>query len=90
MIGSDPVWPVDRLNPSDEPDTGWQELGRFLDFHRGWLGQLPHDKATAIRTGKRQTVTFLYRLAYEARPMQQRKRRCLLATGAISRLGRFD
>ena len=49
MIGSDPVWPVDRLNPWDEPDTGWQELPRFIDFHRRWLSTLPPDIATAIR-----------------------------------------
>lgn len=49
MIGSDPVWPVDRLNPWDEPDTGWQELPRFLDFHRAWLSALPEEQAQAIR-----------------------------------------
>jgi predicted TIM-barrel fold metal-dependent hydrolase len=49
MIGSDPVWPVERLNPWDEPDSGWQELPRFLDFHRGWLAELPDDAARAIR-----------------------------------------
>ncbi len=49
MIGSDPVWPVDRLNPWDEPDTGWQELPRFLDFHRAWLATLPPEQAAAIR-----------------------------------------
>ena len=48
MIGSDPVWPVDRLNPWDEPDTGWQELYRFLDFHRTWLSTLPEAQARAI------------------------------------------
>ena len=49
MIGSDPVWPVDRLNPWDEPDTGWQELPRFLHFHRTWLSGLPEEQADAIR-----------------------------------------
>jgi len=49
MIGSDPVWPVDRLNPWDEPDTGWQELPRFLDFHRTWLSTLPKEQADGIR-----------------------------------------
>lgn len=51
MIGSDPVWPVERLNPWDEADSGWQELSRFLDFHRGWLAELPADQAEAIRLG---------------------------------------
>jgi hypothetical protein len=49
MVGSDPVWPVERLNPWDEPDTGWQELPRFLDFHRRWLDDLPPAAAQAIR-----------------------------------------
>ncbi|MCU7809770.1 MAG: amidohydrolase [Candidatus Thiodiazotropha sp. (ex Notomyrtea botanica)] len=49
MIGSDTVWPVERLNPWDEPDTGWQELPRFLSFHRGWLDELPIDIANNIR-----------------------------------------
>jgi len=49
MIGSDPVWPVERLNPWDEPDSGWRELPRFLTFHRRWLADLPEDAAAAIR-----------------------------------------
>ena len=49
MIGSDPVWPVEQLNPRDEPETGWQELPRFLAFHRSWLADLPPRKASAIR-----------------------------------------
>ena len=49
MVGSDPVWPVERLNPWDDPDSGWVELPRFVAFHRDWLGQIPADKARAIR-----------------------------------------
>jgi hypothetical protein len=49
MIGSDPVWPVEQLNPWDEPDTGWQELPRFLDFHRQWLSRLPREIADKVR-----------------------------------------
>jgi predicted TIM-barrel fold metal-dependent hydrolase len=49
MIGSDPVWPVEQLNPWDEADTGWQELSRFLDFHREWLSHLPDEAARKIR-----------------------------------------
>lgn len=41
MLGSDPVWPVDQLDRWDEPDTGWQELERFWNWHRSWLEQLP-------------------------------------------------
>lgn len=48
MVGSDPVWPVDQLDRWDEADTGWQELGRFWDYHRGWLAQLPEDVALRI------------------------------------------
>jgi len=48
MVGSDPVWPVDQLDRWDEADSGWQELGRFWAFHRGWLAQLPQDVARQI------------------------------------------
>lgn len=51
MTGSDPVWPVDRLNAWDEPDTGWREIGRFLDFHRGWIEDLPEAVREPIRIG---------------------------------------
>lgn len=49
MIGSDTVWPVDRLNPWDEPDSGWEKLPQFIAFHRGWLAELPNDVANKIR-----------------------------------------
>lgn len=48
MVGSDPVWPVDQLDRWEEADTGWQELGRFWDFHRNWLAHLPDDVARKI------------------------------------------
>lgn len=51
MIGSDTVWPVERLNAWDEPDTGWQELPRFIAFHRDWIGTFPPEQAEAIRRG---------------------------------------
>jgi hypothetical protein len=41
VIGSDAVWPVERLDAWDQPDTGWQQIGRFLDFHRRWASFLP-------------------------------------------------
>jgi len=59
MLGSDPVWPVDRMDQWDEPDTGWQELGRFWEFHRGWLQQLPHGIARKISCEN--AVTFFRR-----------------------------
>ncbi|MES9863308.1 MAG: amidohydrolase family protein [Candidatus Thiodiazotropha sp. LLP2] len=49
MIGSDPVWPVEQLNPWDEPDSGWEHLSRFLGFHREWLKQLPTEIAQKVR-----------------------------------------
>lgn len=48
MVGSDTVWPVDRIDSWDEPDTGWQKLGEFWGFHRAWLAQLPKDVAKKI------------------------------------------
>jgi hypothetical protein len=51
MVGSDPVWPVERLDSWDEPDTGWQEYGRFIDFHRGWLRRLPPELARRLGSG---------------------------------------
>jgi hypothetical protein len=48
MVGSDPVWPVEQLDSWGTSDTGWQELGRFRVFHRGWLAQLPPDVARRI------------------------------------------
>ncbi|KPK12675.1 MAG: hypothetical protein AMJ68_01135 [Acidithiobacillales bacterium SG8_45] len=49
MTGSDPVWPVDTLHRWDEPDTGWQEIDRFLAFHRKWLSQLPPELESRVR-----------------------------------------
>jgi Amidohydrolase len=48
MVGSDPVWPVEQLDRWDVADTGWRELGRFWDFHRAWLRQLPDAVARKI------------------------------------------
>lgn len=49
MVGSDTVWPVDQLDSWDEPDTGWQQLGRFWDFHRSWLKELPVNVANRLK-----------------------------------------
>ncbi len=51
MVGSDPVWPVDRMDAWDEPDTGWREIDRFLAFHRAWLADLPAEIRQAIAHG---------------------------------------
>lgn len=49
MVGSDPVWPVEQLDAWDTPDTGWQEMHRFVGFHRQWLAGLPAEAAEKIR-----------------------------------------
>lgn len=49
MIGSDPVWPVDNMDSWDEPDTGWEEYGRFIGFHRDWLRRLEPWLAEKVR-----------------------------------------
>jgi hypothetical protein len=49
LVGSDPVWPVEQLDSWDEPDTGWQEYARFINFHRQWLDRLPSGLASKIR-----------------------------------------
>jgi hypothetical protein len=49
MVGADPVWPVEKLDSWDEPDTGWEHYGRFIDFHRQWLQQLPPPVAEKVR-----------------------------------------
>lgn len=48
MIGSDAVWPVEQLDPWDEPDSGWEHVDQFLDFHRRWLAALPSGMAERI------------------------------------------
>jgi hypothetical protein len=59
MLGSDPVWPVEQMDRWDEPDTGWQELGRFWGFHREWLQQLP--EVVAQKIGCENAVAFFRR-----------------------------
>jgi hypothetical protein len=49
MVGSDPVWPVEKLDSWDEPDTGWQQYHRFVTFHRGWLNKLPSGLEQQLR-----------------------------------------
>lgn len=49
MVGSDPVWPVEQLDSWEQADTGWEEYGRFIGFHRHWLEQLPPALAENIR-----------------------------------------
>lgn len=41
IVGSDAVWPVDRLDAWDRADTGWEHIGAFIDFHRRWASFLP-------------------------------------------------
>jgi predicted TIM-barrel fold metal-dependent hydrolase len=51
IIGSDAVWPVDRLDAWDEPDSGWTRIGDFLAFHRRWASFLPPQVAAAVLRG---------------------------------------
>jgi hypothetical protein len=51
MVGSDPVWPVEQLDGWAQADTGWQEYGRFIAFHRRWIDRLPAELADNIRIG---------------------------------------
>lgn len=48
MVGSDPVWPVDKGASWDEPDSGWMQLQSYINFHRQWLSYLPPDVAKKI------------------------------------------
>ena len=59
LVGSDTVWPVDQLDGWSEPDTGWEQLGRFWGFHRSWLAQLPDDVAMKI---KRENAMKLFKV----------------------------
>ena len=59
MVGSDTVWPVDEIDSWHTADTGWQELGRFWDFHRSWLAQLPTDISLKI---KRENAMSLFKM----------------------------
>ena len=47
MIGSDPFYREDNLY-WDEPNTGWDHIDAFIDFHRTWLSFLPSDVARDI------------------------------------------
>jgi hypothetical protein len=49
MIGSDPVWPVEKLDSWDQADTGWQEYDRFIVFHRSWMSRLPPELEQKLR-----------------------------------------
>lgn len=51
MIGSDTVWPVDQATSWDIADTGWQETGRFIEFHRRWLSYLTDEVEEKLRWG---------------------------------------
>ncbi len=60
MIGSDPVWPVDQMDQWDEADTGWQEYGRFIEFHRRWLATI--DETIAAKISRRNALKFFKRV----------------------------
>lgn len=43
MVGSDPVWPVDRMHGWETDDSGWSLADSFLEFHRTWISNLPDE-----------------------------------------------
>lgn len=49
MIGSDPFWPVEKESAMEEPDTGWQHVREYLNFHRRWLKSLPKSLRRKLR-----------------------------------------
>ena len=49
MTGSDPVWGVTKTQRWDEPDEGWDHLHQLIEFHRGWLAELPPDVEEKVR-----------------------------------------
>lgn len=54
LVGSDAVWPVERLDAWDQADSGWERIGEFLGFHRGWAARLPGDvQAKVLRENAR-------------------------------------
>lgn len=61
VVGSDTVWPVDKGSSWDEADTGWEELPRYVAFHRGWLSHLPAEVAEKIRWGNAQRLFAINR-----------------------------
>ena len=56
MVGSDAVWPVERLDAWDQPDTGWQRIHEFLGFHRGWAAELPPEVRARVLAGNARTL----------------------------------
>ena len=48
MVGSDPFYRQDNL-AWDEPNTGWDHLDEFIEFHRTWLSRLPQEVSRKIR-----------------------------------------
>jgi len=56
VVGSDPVWPVDKLDSWEEPDSGWLKYAQFIDFHRTWIDRLPADISRKIRLENAQSL----------------------------------
>ena len=49
MTGTDPVWKVTRTQTWDQADDGWDYFEQLLDYHRGWLGDLPPEVRRRVR-----------------------------------------
>lgn len=68
LVGSDPFFREAQLY-WDEPNTGWDHLDTFIDFHRAWLEQLP---AAAERKIRLENALRFFRIPTEhaAEPVQ--------------------
>ena len=67
VIGSDAVWPVDRLDAWDRADTGWEHIGDFLDFHRRWASFLPEEVKRKVLL---ENAITLFRAPTDSGPVQ--------------------
>jgi predicted TIM-barrel fold metal-dependent hydrolase len=41
ITGTDPVWKVTRTQTWDQADDGWDYFEQLIDYHRGWIAELP-------------------------------------------------
>lgn len=49
MTGTDPVWNAHESARWYEANHGWENYGLLIEFHRGWIAQLPDEVAERVR-----------------------------------------